>query len=149
MWVIPWNRSFPLMLLWGSLGCLSHSYFLVREESTDPFALIFFLCQGLLWWSWKSLCPALCCHLPSGTSMQAAVERQSAVYNDPLQSSRPQRRPRQGQNPAFCLFYTHAYSVSGCVGTGVCVILNPTLNCLMISHRHNHQQSSEPGQWLP
>lgn len=33
MWVMPWNRSFSLMFLWGSLGCVSQSYFLVRRRA--------------------------------------------------------------------------------------------------------------------
>lgn len=77
--------------------------FACEEENTDPFVLMFFLCQCLFWWSWKSPCPALCSHLPVVSSIQAATERQSAVYNDHLQPSRLHRRPRQGQSPAFCL----------------------------------------------
>lgn len=41
------------------------------------------------------------CSLLSDKCDLQAMERQSEVYNEPLQPSRPQRRPRQGQTPGF------------------------------------------------
>lgn len=45
------------------------------------------------------------------------MERQGAVYNDPLQ---PSEKAKARANPAFWLSYVHAYSVRACMGTGGC-----------------------------